>query len=93
MKKHGIWLLLTLTLSTAALSVGWNDAHAGPRQDGVSVSGANLPVVGPYHGDPDPYGTPIPRLIMNREDHQYRPSPAWSWVSGVWAMWYLRFAR
>jgi hypothetical protein len=96
MKRHDIWLLFIPTLITAAaLTIGWSDADAMRRQ-GVSISGANLPVVSPYNGDPDPgTGAPLPRMIARDEPTQYRSTPpAWVYgIRGVWAMWYLRIVR
>ena len=94
MKRHGIWLLLIPTLITAALTIGWNDAHA-MRQHSVSISSANLPEVGPYNGDPDPGGAPVPRMIARDEPTFYGSGPV-TWfngILGVWAMWYLRVLR
>ena len=97
MTKHSIRLLLTLTLTTAAVTAGWTHATADLRSASLTEArsiGTGPPEMTPFSGDPDPGSAPAPKLIASRDDHWFvRRTPSWlSWASRVWAMWYLRTA-
>jgi len=97
MIRPSIRLLVTLALTTAALSAGWTHAFSGSRAIGVSsLSSAGTPVMVPYSGEPDPGLAPVPKLITSHEysRESAHPTLSWfSWASRVWAMWYLRTVR
>jgi hypothetical protein len=97
MIKHGIRLLVTLALTTAAVTAGWTHASSDSRfaPGDASTLSMRTPAMTPYSGEPDPGAAPIPKLISSRDQDRYssRPTLTWSWVSRVWAMWILRSAR
>jgi len=98
MTKPSIRLLVTLALTTAAVTAGWTHADSATRATTSIASqtiSAGVPEMTPYNGDPDPGAGPIPRIAAREQDRfSSRPSMSWfSWASRVWAMWYLRTVR
>jgi hypothetical protein len=96
MTKPSIRLLITLALTTAAVTAGWTHADSAQRATtGIAsqVISVGIPDLTPHTGEPDPTTGPIPRFASREDRFSSRPTVTWfSWASRVWAMWYLRSA-